>query len=81
MLSYHKKSINHWDMVAYQFLKASSHTYAPYPGLFFNFILTKDIFSNNCKIAKVTVIYKMADDKNLNVILIVQYSNSHVLKN
>ena len=40
------------------FLKAARHVIAPYLSLFLNFVLTEGILPQNCKITRITSIYK-----------------------
>ena len=48
------------------FLKAARHVFAPYLSQFLNFVFTEQIFPRNCKIARITPIYKSGAKEEMN---------------
>ena len=48
------------------FLKAARHLIAMYLSLLLNFVFTEEIFSRNCKIARITSIYKSGAKEEMN---------------
>ena len=48
------------------FLKAARHVIAPYLSLLFIFVFTEGIFPRNCKIARITSIYKSGAKEKTN---------------
>ena len=48
------------------FLKAARHVIAPYLSLLLNFVFTGGIFPRNCKIARITPIYKSGAKEEMN---------------
>ena len=60
------------------FLKAARHVIAPYLSLFLNFVLTEGILPRNCKITRITPIYKSgAKEEMHNYILIFFLFKNH----
>ena len=48
------------------FLKAAGHVIAPYLSLLLNFVFTEGIFLRNCKIARITPIYRSGAKEEMN---------------
>ena len=48
------------------FLKAARHVNAPYLSLLLNFVFTEGIFPRNCRIARITPIYKSGAKEDMN---------------
>ena len=59
------KAVGH-DSIQPFFLKAARHVVAPYLSLFLSFVFTKGIFPRNCKIARITSIYKSGAKEEMN---------------
>ena len=59
------KAVAHMNILPF-FLKAARHVIAPYLSWFLNFAFTKGIFPGNCKIARITPIYKSGAKEEMN---------------